>query len=137
MRDHGSNGAGDLRVLPSCPVHPGSMVRRFRTHGPNGPGVYPQCLPGAGEPAHLLAWTPLRAQVEAHTAPDLTPSELAVLYDAAAGLTSSECASKRHKSPETVKSQRKAILMKLGARNMAQAVAVGVRESLIELDRAS
>ena len=137
MDVHAPNGPVDLRSLPTCPVHPGSTVRRFRTHGPHGPGVYPQCVPAGREPAHLLSWSPLRARVEAHATPDLTPSELAVLYDAAEGMTSSECASKRHKSTETVKSQRKAILMKLGARNMAQAVAVGVRESLIELDRAS
>jgi DNA-binding CsgD family transcriptional regulator len=137
MQHHPSTGAVDLRSLPTCAAHPNSIVRRFRTHGPNGPGIYPQCVPGGREPAHLLAWMPLRAQVEVPAMPELTPSELAVLWDAAAGMTSSECASKRHKSTETVKSQRKAILMKLGARNMAQAVAVGVRESLIELDRAS
>jgi DNA-binding CsgD family transcriptional regulator len=137
MQHDPSTSLVDLRSLPTCPVHPNSNVRRFGTHGPNGPGVYPQCVPGGREPSHLLAWTPLRAQVEVPATPDLTPSELAVLWDAAAGMTSNECASKRHKSAETVKSQRKAILMKLGARNMAQAVAVGVRESLIELDRAS
>ncbi len=31
--------------LPTCPMHPGSLIRRYRTHGPNGPGVYPQCVP--------------------------------------------------------------------------------------------
>ena len=52
----------------------------------------------------------------------LTPTELDVLTDAANGLTRAESAAKRFKGPETVKTQRRSILLKLGARNMAQAV---------------
>jgi DNA-binding CsgD family transcriptional regulator len=132
MLEHPSSAATDMRALPSCPIHPGSLVRRYRTHGPNGPGIYPQCVPGGDAQSHLLAWTPLRAQVERESSrPDLSPSELDVLRDAAAGMTSSESAMHRQKSTETVKSQRKSILIKLGARNMTQAVAVGVGEGLM------
>jgi DNA-binding NarL/FixJ family response regulator len=49
-------------------------------------------------------------------------SERGVLVDAANGMTVIETAASRSKSPETVKSQRRSILLKLGARNMAQAV---------------
>jgi DNA-binding CsgD family transcriptional regulator len=133
MLEPAVSAATDMRALPSCPSHPGSLVRRYRSHGPNGPGIYPQCVPGEGELPHLLAWTPLRAHVERSVVhPELSPSELDVLDDAAQGMTSAESASSRGKSTETVKSQRKSILMKLGARNMAQAVAVGVRESLLD-----
>jgi DNA-binding NarL/FixJ family response regulator len=135
MLERAVSAATDLRELPSCAIHPGSVVRRYRSHGPKGPGIYPQCVPGGDEQPHLLAWTPLRARVERAGPPqDLSPSELGVLRDAAEGMTSGESARSRSKSAETVKSQRKSILMKLGARNMAQAVAVGVRESWISAD---
>jgi DNA-binding NarL/FixJ family response regulator len=52
----------------------------------------------------------------------LSRSELAVLDDAANGLTVNESAAFRWKSSDTIKTQRRAILHKLGARNMAQAV---------------
>ncbi len=45
-----------------------------------------------------------------------------MLEDASNGMTVNETAANRSKSPETVKSQRRSILLKLGARNMAQAV---------------
>lgn len=54
--------------------------------------------------------------------PGLSPSERDVLDDAANGMTVVETAISRSKSPETVKTQRHAILRKLGARNMVQAV---------------
>jgi DNA-binding NarL/FixJ family response regulator len=136
MLERAPSAATDMRVLPSCDIHPDSIVRRYRSHGPKGPGIYPQCVPGGDEQPHLLDWTPMRARVErANPQQDLSPSELGVLRDAAVGMTSNESARSRSKSSETVKSQRKSILMKLGARNMAQAVAVGVRESWIGVDR--
>jgi DNA-binding CsgD family transcriptional regulator len=116
---HGHANAGS----PKCTIHPGSLVRRYRTHGPSGPGVYPQCVPADGDQPHLLAWT------DAQSAPapradtsDLSLSERGVLIDAANGMTVIETAASRSKSPETVKTQRRSILLKLGARNMAQAV---------------
>jgi DNA-binding CsgD family transcriptional regulator len=111
------------RSLPSCTVHAGSLVRRYRTHGPNGPGVYPQCVPAGGELPHLLAWPGMsRPSATAAETSLLSPSEYAVLEDASHGMTVVESAVHRSKSPETVKSQRRSILLKLGARNMAQAV---------------
>ncbi|MEO9175425.1 MAG: helix-turn-helix transcriptional regulator [Gaiellales bacterium] len=109
--------------LPTCPAHPGSLIRRYRTHGPNGPGVYPQCVPAGDGAAHLLAWP--NAQRTTQSMADTTAlslSERQVLDDAAHGMTVNETALNRSKSPETVKSQRRSILLKLGARNMAQAV---------------
>jgi DNA-binding NarL/FixJ family response regulator len=118
--------------MPICQDHPGSHVRRYRSHGPNGPGVYPQCVPADGDQPHLLAWS------DAHHAPvappeiaSLSPSELAVLEDAANGFTVTETAARRSKSRETVKTQRHAILMKLGARNIAQAVSMMISDGLI------
>ncbi len=47
-----------------------------------------------------------------------------MLADAALGLSVAETARKQFKSAETVKTQRKAIMLKLGARNTAHAVAM-------------
>jgi DNA-binding CsgD family transcriptional regulator len=118
--------------LPACPAHLGSLVRRYRAYGPNGPGVYPQCVPGDDEP-HLLAWEDLSKTSATCGEPSgLSLTELGVLDDAMRGMTVSESAANRSKGPETVKTQRKAILLKLGARNMAQAVGIAVREKLVE-----
>jgi DNA-binding NarL/FixJ family response regulator len=110
-------------LMPACSVHAGSLVRRYRTQGPVGPGVYPQCVPSNGDAPHLLSWrdeaapAALRGDLKV-----LTPTEMEVLTDAANGLTRAESAAKRFKGSETVKTQRRSILLKLGARNMAQAV---------------
>jgi DNA-binding CsgD family transcriptional regulator len=127
----------DRRDLPACPDHPGSLVRRYRSHGPAGPGVYPQCVPRGGEPAHLLAWTHERGPRRTAELPTLSPSEAAVLDDAADGLTVQESARRRRKSPETVKSQRKTLMVKLGARNIANAVAIAMRQRMLELERSA
>jgi DNA-binding CsgD family transcriptional regulator len=44
---------------------------------------------------------------------------------------------RRVKSPETVKSQRKSMLAKLGARNMAHAVAIAAQRSMLWDERAA
>ncbi|MEO9175115.1 MAG: LuxR C-terminal-related transcriptional regulator [Gaiellales bacterium] len=109
--------------MPTCPVHAGSTVRRYRTHGPAGPGVYPQCVPAHDGQPHLLEWPVAEPTAEpADDSRDLSDCELAVLTDAAAGLTTLETAHKRTKGVETVKTQRRSILLKLGARNMTHAV---------------
>jgi DNA-binding CsgD family transcriptional regulator len=126
--------SADARALPSCSVHRGSLVRPYRSHGPNGPGVYPQCVPDGHEQPHLLAWAEADSPQLAGrlTGPAaLTPSEREVMVDAGDGFTVRESAKRRHKSPETVKTQRKRILLKLGARNMAQAVAMAIGGDLI------
>jgi DNA-binding CsgD family transcriptional regulator len=122
--------------LPTCAEHPGSLVRPYRSHGPQGPGVYPQCVPASGEPPHLLAWNdaaPVHGSKLDTTT--LSPSERAVLDDAALGLTVTETARKRRKSSETIKSQRRSILLKLGARNMPHAIAVVMHEESLETPR--
>jgi DNA-binding CsgD family transcriptional regulator len=114
---------GAAPVMPACSVHAGSLVRRYRTQGPAGPGVYPQCVPSNGDAPHLLGWLDEPAAVALRgDLKVLTATEMEVLTDAANGLTRAESAAKRFKGSETVKTQRRSILLKLGARNMAQAV---------------
>jgi DNA-binding NarL/FixJ family response regulator len=114
---------GPSPVMPSCSTHPDSLVRRYRTQGPAGPGVYPQCVPSNGDAPHLLSWVDAPSELKLHgDLKVLTPTEMDVLTDAANGLTRAESAAKRFKGAETVKTQRRSILLKLGARNMAQAV---------------
>src|SRR4051794_6089863 len=131
---------------PSCPVHRDSRIRRYRTVGPQGPGVYLQCVPERGEP-HLLSAAlapaseragltvratvsdaPAPAPYDAPDAPDLpfglTKAELTVLKKAAQGLTVSETADTLHKGAETVKTQRNRIILKFGARNITHAVCI-------------
>lgn len=121
------------RVLPSCSLHPTSLVRPYRSHGPNGPGVYPQCVPGGNEQPHLIGWADAGAPAPRPlpVSADLTPSERDVLGDAADGWTVRESAKRRHKSAETVKTQRKRIMLKLGARNITQAVGIAVSQALL------
>jgi DNA-binding NarL/FixJ family response regulator len=114
---------GQPTPMPGCAEHPHSLVRRYRTQGPAGPGVYPQCVPANGDAPHLLGWLDEPTQLAVRSdLKVLTPTELDVLTDAANGLTRAESAAKRFKGAETVKTQRRSILLKLGARNMAQAV---------------
>jgi DNA-binding CsgD family transcriptional regulator len=110
-------------TMPVCSIHPDSTVRRYRTTGLAGPGVYPQCVPARDGLPHLLEWPGLAIAPTSFEDPcDLTDCELDVLSDAAAGLTTVETAHKRVKGVETVKTQRRSILLKLGARNMAHAI---------------
>jgi two-component system, NarL family, response regulator DesR len=62
----------------------------------------------------------------------LTPKELKVLRLAAEGATSAETARRLHKARETVKSQRRAVIAKLRARNMLNAVAIGYKRGLLD-----
>jgi DNA-binding CsgD family transcriptional regulator len=87
--------------------------------------VYPQCVPRGGEQPHLLRWQAVDALAHVDL-PDLSQSERDVFDDAAAGLSVVETARKRFKGSETVKTQRRSILLKLGARNMAHAVALAL-----------
>ena len=54
--------------------------------------------------------------------PELTPMELEVLRGAAVGETAGETADRLGKSPETVRSQRRTALKRLGARSITHAV---------------
>jgi DNA-binding CsgD family transcriptional regulator len=127
----------DRWALPACRTHSGSLVRPYRGLGPDGPGVYPQCVPGGGRPPHLLAWVKAPDAPRSVSQSAMSPSEIDVLRDAAHGLTVSESAASRGKSSETVKSQRKQVLIKLGARNMTHAVALATVSGLLDLDRAA
>jgi DNA-binding CsgD family transcriptional regulator len=133
MPDRSPSAPSDALALPSCLDHPGSFIRRYRSHGPNGPGVYPQCVPGGDQQPHLLAWADPSLDLPARDrrAVTLTRSEREVLGDAGDGFTVRESAKRRGKSPETVKTQRKRIMIKLGARNMTQAVAMAIGDGQV------
>jgi LuxR family transcriptional regulator len=62
----------------------------------------------------------------------LTPRELDVLGLVARGLTAEEAARLLGVSPYTVRKHVKWIRLKLGARNSAHAVAIGLRLGLIQ-----
>jgi RNA polymerase sigma factor (sigma-70 family) len=61
----------------------------------------------------------------------LTTKELTVLRLAAEGATSAETAKRLRKAGETVKSQRRAIIAKLSARNIIHAVSIGYQRGLL------
>ena len=61
----------------------------------------------------------------------LTRAELRVLRLAADGATAAETAARLRKAPETVKTQRRAIIAKLAARNMMNAVAISYERGLL------
>jgi DNA-binding NarL/FixJ family response regulator len=83
----------------------------------------------------LTAEVQLAADIDGRTL--LSPCELAVLCAAANGLTSLETAKRQNKGEATVKTQRGVILLKLGARNVAQAVCLATQQGLLVLDRAA
>lgn len=126
-----------------CPAHPAGYVRRYRTNGPDSPGAYPQCVPGDDSPTHILSWEEASAE-HGHTADvaeqdmrsttlgSLSPGELAVLRAAATGQSVRESARTLGKHPETVKSQRRQVILKLGVRNMTHAVGVAMHANLIK-----
>ena len=135
-----------------CPHHPWGRIRPYRTSGPRGHGIYQQCVPANGEAPHLLevqdprlgrihrgGETLLRGAVrivEGIETP-LTPSELDVLCAAANGLTSGETAHSLVKGEATVKTQRRQILLKLGARNIAHAVCIATEDGLVRCSEPS
>jgi DNA-binding NarL/FixJ family response regulator len=63
---------------------------------------------------------------------DLSNCELMVLRYAAKGFTVQETADERHTGNETVKTQRKAVIRKLRARNMIHAVSVAYQKGILE-----
>jgi DNA-binding CsgD family transcriptional regulator len=132
--------------VPRCPTHPDSHVRRYRANGPGGPGVYPQCVPGDGSTPHLLSWdeertapsggtTEIQVSHDMASSSVLSPSELQVLCAAANGLTSIESGRRLNKGVETVKTQRHQILLKLGARNITQAVCIATEQGFLVVDQ--
>jgi RNA polymerase sigma factor (sigma-70 family) len=62
----------------------------------------------------------------------LTDKELKVLRLAAEGATSAETARRLRRACETVKSQRRAVISKLRARNMLNAVAIAYKRGLLD-----
>jgi DNA-binding CsgD family transcriptional regulator len=128
----------------TCSAHPNAHVRRYRMNGRQGPGVYPQCIPADGSSPHILTWDDAFAERPHATrsrttengsgppASSLSPSELAVLHAAATGLTVCESARALGKGSETVKTQRRQIILKLGARNITHAVGVAMQGKLID-----
>jgi RNA polymerase sigma factor (sigma-70 family) len=64
-------------------------------------------------------------------ADELTLKELTVLRLAADGASAEETAKRLHKALETVKSQRRAIIAKLRARNITNAVSISYKQGLL------
>jgi DNA-binding CsgD family transcriptional regulator len=129
-----------------CPLHPWGRVRPYRTNGPRGHGIYQQCVPANGDAPHLLEAqdprfgrilrggdTHVRGEVHLVEGVEtvLTRSELDVLCAAANGLTAGETATSLVKGEATVKTQRRQILLKLGARNIAHAVCIATEDGLV------
>lgn len=71
------------------------------------------------------------ALVAAYQGRDLTDIELDVLAMAADGFEIGEIAAERGRSYDTIKTQRRHILVKLNARNMTEAVAIAFRSQLL------
>jgi DNA-binding NarL/FixJ family response regulator len=128
-----------------CPEHADAQVRRCRTQGSRGRGIYPECVPNDGSPRHALSWeeatsTVPSVEVEVQLAPGLagtplTQSELIVLREAANGYTSAETARRLGKGTQTVKTQRCRILLKLHAANTAQAVCIATEAGILVVER--
>jgi DNA-binding CsgD family transcriptional regulator len=64
----------------------------------------------------------------------LTDREAEVLAGAAEGETAAETGERLYLSSETVKSYRKRVIAKLGARNGTHAVALAIRSGLLPVD---
>jgi DNA-binding CsgD family transcriptional regulator len=129
-----------------CPTHPWGRIRPYRTSGPHGRGVYSQCVPATGEAPHLLeiqdrrlgrmhVGGPERLRGDVHIVEGvpsvLTRSELEVLCAAANGLTAIQTAHSLVKGEATVKTQRRQIMLKLGARNIAHAVCIATEDGIV------
>ncbi len=71
------------------------------------------------------------AQSQASHAHELSPDDVQVLALIASGATNEEIAKETHWSESTVKRKIEEITATLGARNRAQAVAIGIKEGLI------
>lgn len=62
---------------------------------------------------------------------ELTPRLVIVLELAADGLTVAEAAAQLRRSPATIETERRALMVRLGARNITHAVAIGYRRGII------
>ena len=89
------------------------------------------------DPGELLARVRrlLPPRPEGHTARNLTKREIDVLSLLAEGLTQAEIAEKLFISPRTVSKHIEHILAKLGVHSRTQAVALALRDALIETER--
>ena len=65
----------------------------------------------------------------------LTDTETLVLFFAAKGDTAGDTGKRLYLSPETIKGHRKNVIAKLAARNMTNAVAIGIGNGLINIER--
>jgi two-component system nitrate/nitrite response regulator NarL len=72
--------------------------------------------------------TPLHGQLRGK---ELSEPELDVLRAAAKGLSAEETAARLVKSPHTIVAQRRALAAKLGARNVAHAVALAYERGIL------
>jgi DNA-binding CsgD family transcriptional regulator len=130
--DTARSGARRVTAGPGCAIHAGSFVRRQWVLGPSGGGIYRVCTPGGDEEPHVLPSLGVESVLSlSDDRSGLTPGELDVLEDAANGLTVNESASARRTSCDAVKSRRRSILRKLGARTMTHAVGMTLEHGLL------
>jgi DNA-binding CsgD family transcriptional regulator len=140
----GSNAQGEA-MSPRCSRHPAAEIGVCNTFGADGPRVCFLCTPVGGAQPHLMTYqqatdgtaltdTAWLARRTATVSVTLTSVECQVLRHAAIGLTSAESARQLGRSAETVKTQRSRILLKLGARNLANAVSVAVTTGIVTLN---
>jgi len=62
----------------------------------------------------------------------LSPTERLAIIGAARGETSDTTAARLHKSPETIKAQKRAVIARLGAHNMTHAVALAFAKNILQ-----
>ena len=115
-----------------CPEHPGAPIRRRLGRDSQRPTVELLCSPQNGDRPHLLSSTEPQRRTRARpVVSDVTAADCDLLVDAATGLTIVESASKRGASVDSVKAQRRTLMVKLDARNMTHAIAVAMSQGLI------
>lgn len=82
-----------------------------------------------GDPHAILAFERLMLRIAGMD--ELTPRQLEVLQLTAEGMTAEQTAAALGIGLETVKTHRKDILYRLGARNVTHAVSIGMEHGLI------
>lgn len=90
---------------------------------------------GYRDPYRHLVSSPEPAAASDRTDPPLTPRQLQILQLIADGCTNQRIASRLDLSPGTVKTHVGMLLRRLGARDRANAVAIGYRTGLLSAGR--
>lgn len=113
----------------------GKMIHVFIKAGWNPPAPNSTVVSKLADDIERLNSKELREQSGGWLAPTitLTPAELRVITLSSRGYTDPEIANLVGRSPQTVKTQGKTACQKLGAHNRAHAVAIAIRQGLIDI----